>query len=148
MSESTPARVLLVANRTAATPGMIDAVRRRAHEGQCSFHAADPPTPGEAAFGEEEARKTLETAACRAKARRRVLDARLMIDSVKSRRSRGRAEWLSSVASPWTLLSRRHAQLTTRSACPLGAAAVCEGSLPRTMAGECSRRPVAGRRCA
>ena len=62
MSESTSARVLLVANRTAATPGLIDAVRRRAQEGQCSFTLLVPQLSGEAAFGEEEARKTLELA--------------------------------------------------------------------------------------
>ena len=62
MSESTSARVLLVANRTAATPGLIDAVRLRAHEGQCSFTLLVPQLPGEAEFGEEEARKTLELA--------------------------------------------------------------------------------------
>ena len=62
MSESTSARVLLVANRTAATPGLIDAVRRRAHEGPCSFTLLVPQLAGEAEFGEEEARKTLELA--------------------------------------------------------------------------------------
>ena len=62
MSQSTSARVLLVANRTAATPGLIDAVRRRAHAGQCSFTLLIPQLPGEAEFGEEEARKTLELA--------------------------------------------------------------------------------------
>jgi hypothetical protein len=62
MSESASARVLLVANRTAATPGLIDAVRRRAHEGRCSFTLLVPQLAGEAAFGEEEARKTLELA--------------------------------------------------------------------------------------
>lgn len=62
MSESTSARVLLVANRTAATPGLIDAVRQRAHESQCSFTLLIPQLAGEAEFGEEEARKTLELA--------------------------------------------------------------------------------------
>ena len=62
MSQSTSARVLLVANRTAATPGLIDAVRRRAHEGACSFTLLVPQLAGEAEFGEEEARKTLELA--------------------------------------------------------------------------------------
>jgi hypothetical protein len=62
MSQSTSARVLLVANRTAATPGLIDAVRRRVHAGQCSFTLLIPQLPGEGAFGEEEARKTLELA--------------------------------------------------------------------------------------
>jgi hypothetical protein len=62
MSESTSARVLLVANRTAATPGLIDAVRQRAQEGECSFTLLVPQLPGEAAYGDEEARKTLELA--------------------------------------------------------------------------------------
>jgi hypothetical protein len=35
--EPEPARVLIVANRTAATPPLIDAVRRRAASGPCSF---------------------------------------------------------------------------------------------------------------
>ena len=37
MASSEPARVLIVANRTAATPALIDAVRRRAASGQCTF---------------------------------------------------------------------------------------------------------------
>jgi hypothetical protein len=37
MESSEPARVLIVANRTAATPGLIDAVRRRAASGPCTF---------------------------------------------------------------------------------------------------------------
>jgi hypothetical protein len=37
MESSEPARVLIVANRTAATPGLIDAVRRRAAGGPCTF---------------------------------------------------------------------------------------------------------------
>ncbi len=37
MESSEPARVLIVANRTAATPGLIDAVRRRAAGGPCAF---------------------------------------------------------------------------------------------------------------
>src|SRR5919198_3124599 len=35
--ESTPARVLVVANRTAATPALIDAVRERAQRGSATF---------------------------------------------------------------------------------------------------------------
>ena len=62
MSQSTSARVLLVANRTAATPRLIDAVRQRAHAGQCSFTLLIPQLRGEAEFGEEDARKTLELA--------------------------------------------------------------------------------------
>ena len=37
MASSAPARVLIVAHRTAATPTLIEAVRRRAAEGTCSF---------------------------------------------------------------------------------------------------------------
>ena len=62
MSEASPARVLIVANRTAATPGLIDAVRERAHERPCSFTLLIPQLVAEMEFGEEEARKTLELA--------------------------------------------------------------------------------------
>jgi hypothetical protein len=37
MESSEPARVLIVANRTAATPALIEAVRERASRGSCSF---------------------------------------------------------------------------------------------------------------
>ena len=62
MSGSSPLRVLIVANRTAATPGLIDAVRERAHESPCSFTFLVPQLAAEAEFGEEEARKTVELA--------------------------------------------------------------------------------------
>lgn len=37
MESSSPAQVLVVANRTAATPGLLDAVRERAARGSCRF---------------------------------------------------------------------------------------------------------------
>ncbi len=37
MESSAPARVLIVANRTAATPALVEAVRRRAASGPCAF---------------------------------------------------------------------------------------------------------------
>jgi hypothetical protein len=42
---SDPARVLLVANRTAATAGLADAVRRRAERGPATFHLVVPAHP-------------------------------------------------------------------------------------------------------
>ena len=44
MSE-TPRRVLVVANRTAATEKLLDAVRRRAQAGPAEFHLLVPATP-------------------------------------------------------------------------------------------------------
>lgn len=37
MEASTPRRILIVAHRTAATPSLIDEVRRRSSEGTCRF---------------------------------------------------------------------------------------------------------------
>jgi hypothetical protein len=39
------ARVLIVANRTAATERLLDAVRERAHAGPATFHLLVPATP-------------------------------------------------------------------------------------------------------
>jgi hypothetical protein len=57
-----PARVLIVANRTAATSALIEAVRERAARGPCDFTLLVPQLVAEEAFGEEEARKTIELA--------------------------------------------------------------------------------------
>jgi hypothetical protein len=62
MSDSSSARVLLVANRTAATPALIEAVRERASRGSCSFALLVPKLAAEELFGDEEANKTLELA--------------------------------------------------------------------------------------
>ncbi len=45
MSDPAPARVLLVANRTAATEGLCDAVRERARRGPAAFHLVVPANP-------------------------------------------------------------------------------------------------------
>jgi hypothetical protein len=44
MSEPTPARVLVVANRTAATPGLLAAVRERAQRSPATFTLLIPNT--------------------------------------------------------------------------------------------------------
>ena len=62
MSESSSARVLIVANRTAATPRLIEAVRERAQKSPSTFTLLVPQLVEEELFGDEEARKTLELA--------------------------------------------------------------------------------------
>ena len=56
------ARVLIVANRTAATPALLDAVRERAERGPAEFTLLVPQLVSEEAFGEDEARLTIELA--------------------------------------------------------------------------------------
>jgi len=55
-------RVLIVANRTAATQALIEAVRERAARGPCDFTLLVPQLISEEAFGEDEARMTIELA--------------------------------------------------------------------------------------
>jgi hypothetical protein len=42
MESASPAKVLVVAHRTAATPALLDAIRRRAAEGPAAFHLLVP----------------------------------------------------------------------------------------------------------
>jgi len=45
MTDPAPRRVLLVANRTAATDGLLEAVRARAQRGPAAFHLVVPAHP-------------------------------------------------------------------------------------------------------
>jgi hypothetical protein len=69
MESSTPTRVLVVANRTAATPALIEAVRERAVRGPCVFTLLVPHTASglhrvvdPEDQGQNEAEETLELA--------------------------------------------------------------------------------------
>ena len=62
MESSAPRRVLIVANRTAATPKLLDHVRATAGEGPCEFTLLVPGFPVEVDPHGEESRKTMELA--------------------------------------------------------------------------------------
>ena len=54
MASSTPAHVLVVAHKTAATPALLEAVAQRAQRGPCFFHLLVPsPGPRGGSDGEQ-----------------------------------------------------------------------------------------------
>jgi hypothetical protein len=64
-----PAHVLVVAHQTAATPGLLDAIRARAQRGEVSFHLVVPRQPhglhkavDPHEAGENEAQRVLDAA--------------------------------------------------------------------------------------
>ena len=59
MQTTTHKQVLIVANRTAATPKLLELIRGRADRGSCAFTLLVPQLPS---AGEDEARKTMELA--------------------------------------------------------------------------------------
>jgi len=65
MDGESPAHVLVVAHKTAATPALLDAIRERAARGPCWFHLLVPaPAPGgwHHPHGEREGERILERA--------------------------------------------------------------------------------------
>ncbi len=62
MESSAPRRVLILANRTAATPRLIEQVRQRARQGPCEFTLLVPGFPIELDPRGDEAKNTLELA--------------------------------------------------------------------------------------
>ena len=62
MEASSPARVLVVANRTAATPKLLEAVRERAARGPCTFALLVPALAHVVDPDNVEAERTLELA--------------------------------------------------------------------------------------
>jgi len=62
MEATSTKRVLIVANRTAATPLLLDKLRERARRGPCSFTLLVPRSPGDVDPVGSKARMTIELA--------------------------------------------------------------------------------------